>query len=285
MKKFFKYLFLLLAILFCIIYYLFNTSNGNNYLNGYLSNYLSSKSKNKITINDIKFGDYPKIGIDMKVNQNNMDIIGEVVYSDGFRVKGVTSEFGGKLYFNYNIYKKEILFVLEKVSLENILKKFSYPVRMRANLFGTIRYDIKSKLVTFDNRLKNVHLIENRVTHMIFVATNIDMTKYIYDKSSFVGHYYDSLLSGDFKIDSGKEHIYFKNLLFYSKTKKIDSYFDFKMEGQELSGKVKGTTLHPRLTIDFSKLIKHQFHKQIRDVDDEVNEFSKKAKSIFNIFF
>lgn len=274
MRTFLKYLLIFLFLLILLLYYLFNTSSGNEYFNNYLSSYLSQKSKNKILIENIDFSSYPHIHVAMKINHHSIDLIGEVSYSNGLRVKGFTSEFGGKLYFDYERSKSKIFFKLEKLSLEKTLKKFSYPVRMTANIFGTITYDIKNKIVIFDNQLKQTRLIKNQMSNMIFIATNIDVTKYLYDKSTFKGEYQHDILRGDLKIDSGKEHIYFRELRVHLKTKKITSYFELKMDGQEVSGKVNGTTSDPSFRIDVSKLIKHQ-----------VNEFSEKAKSIFNNFF
>lgn len=287
MRTLFKYLLTLLFLFFSLLYYLFNSTSGNEYFNSYLSKYLSTKSKNEIVIDSLDASDYPIIEVMMKINQNSMVLRGEISYgySDGFGIKGVISEFGGNLYFDYNEKKNEILFTLEKISLEKILKRFSYPIRMTANLFGTIIYDTKNEIVIFDNQLKELRLINNRVTNMVFLATQIDMTQYLYDKSTFKGYYYKNLLSGDFKIDSDKEHIYFKQLRVSSKTKEITSYFDIKMEGQEVFGTVNGTTSDPSFTVDVSKLIKHQVDKNFNKFDVEVNELSDKAKSLFNTFF
>ena len=285
MKTSFKYILTLLLLLFLFLYLLFNTSLGNEYFNNYLSQYLSVKSKKEIVIQDINFTNYSTIDVAMEINQEKINIRGELIYRDGFKFKGVTSEFGGNLYFDYDINKNKVFFILEKLSLETVLKRLSYPIKMTANLFGTITYDVKNKLVLFDNQLREVRLIKNRMTKMISLATKIDMTKYIYDKSSFKGYYHKDLLWGEFKIDSGREHIYFKELKVHLKTKKITSYFDLEMEGQEVYGKIEGTTSNPKFNINISKLIKHQFHKNIKNMDVEIDKFSEKAKSILNSFF
>ncbi len=251
MRTLFKYLFVLLSLFILLLQYFFNTSSGKSSVNSYLSKYLSEKSKKEIVLLDITFTDF--------------------TYDNGFRARGVSSDFGGRLYFDYNINKSEIVFRLEKLSLEKILNNLSYHVQMTADIFGTITYDIKNKITLFDNQLRGARLIKNRMTNRVLTNINIDITKYIYDKSTFKGYYYDSLLSGDLKIDSGREYLYFQELRVYSKTKVINSYFHIKMEGQKVSGKIKGTIKEPKFTINVTKLLKDQFQNR--------------AKSLFNNFF
>ena len=251
MRTLFKYLFVLLSLLILLLQYFFNTSSGRNSVNSYLSKYLSEKSKKEIVLSNVAFTDFG--------------------YDNGFRAKGVSSDFGGRLYFDYNINKNEIVFRLEKLSLEKILKSLSYPVRMTADIFGTITYDIENQITLFDNQLRETRLIPNSMTKRILKNTNIDMTKYVYDKSTFKGYHFDSLLSGDLKIDSGREYLYFKELRVYSETKVINAYFHIKMEGQKVSGKIKGTTKEPKFSINVTKLLKDQFQNR--------------AKSLFNNFF
>ncbi len=251
MKTLFKYLFVLLSLLTLLLHYFFNTSSGKSSINSYLSKYLSEKSKKEIVLSDVTFTDFG--------------------YDNGFRARGVSSDFGGHLYFDYNINKHEIEFRLEKLSLKKIAKSLSYPVRMTADVFGTITYDIENKITLFDNQLRETRLIANRMTNRVLKNINIDMTKYVYDKSTFKGYYFNSLLSGDLRIDSGREYLYFKELRVDSKTKVINAYFHIKMEGQEVSGKIKGTTKKPKFRINVTKLLKDQFQNR--------------AKSLFNNFF
>lgn len=285
MKKTFNYLLILILLSLLSLYLLLYSSVGKEYITNSLSRYLSLHSKKNIKVENIDVDHYPKIKITMKFNQKKIDITGEFEYHSGVIFKGVTSSFGGHLYFDYSKKKSEILFRLEKVSLEKVLKSLSYPVRMRANIFGTILYDIENRVSVFDNSLKDTRIIENRITKGIFLTTTIDMTKYIYDKSTFVGYYHKSVLHGTLMIDSGQEHISFKELQLNSETKEITSSFDLKMDGQELYGELYGTTSEPKFYINIPKLIKYQFDKKVKDVDNEVDSFSKKAKSLFNVFF
>ena len=196
---------------------------------------------------------------------------GELLYQDTFHIKGETSKFDGKIYFDYN--EKEIVLKLEALSLEKILNQFNYPTLLTSDIFGTITYDLKHKMVVFDNRLKKAQLKRNSMTDMLFNVTKIDMTKPLYDKSSFIGFYQNDTLGGVLKLDSGKEHIVLDKLHFNRKTKEISSNVDLKIEGQRFFVSLYGTTRNPKFTIDMSKILEYQLEKN-----------SQKIKSLFHSF-
>lgn len=231
---------------------------------------------------------------------------GRLIYDDSFNISGVVSKFGGDIHYIYDQRIKEIKLILEKVSLEQILKELGYPVQMRADIFGEVLYDIKNGIVVFDNRFKKTRLQKNRITDMVFKVSEIDMTNYLYDKSSFLGFYKNSLLRGDLRIDSGKEHIYFDTLQFNRETKQITSDLHIKMAKQEVAGKITGTISDPKFELNLSHLLKYQLKKgvtellgeeksdkikrEIVEIErqlDEVNmeSVTEKTKKLFNDFF
>jgi len=196
---------------------------------------------------------------------------GELLYQEAFHIKGETSKFNGKIYFDYD--EKEMVLKLEALSLEDVLNEFNSPTLLTSDIFGTITYDLKHKMVVFDNRLKKVQLKRNSMTDMLFNVTKIDMTKHLYDKSTFIGFYQDNILGGVLKLDSGQEHIVLDKLHFNSKTKAIRSNVDLKIEGQRFFVSLYGTTRNPKFNIDMRRILEYQLEKN-----------SKKMKSLFNSF-
>ncbi|MCK5855174.1 MAG: hypothetical protein KAG56_08125 [Sulfurovaceae bacterium] len=220
---------------------------------------------------------------------------GEMLYKDGFHITGETSKFDGEIYFDYD--EKEIALKLEGLSLEKILDEFNYPLLLTSDISGTTTYNIEHKMIVFDNKLTTARLQKNRITDMILSVTKVDMTQPLYDKSSFVGFYQNSILVGDLKIDSGKEHLILDKLNVNTKTKKITSGVNIKLHTQEVFAKIYGTTDNPQFSIDMRRLINYQLERnkkkikqeidEIENVFDEVNieNIGNKVKSLFNDSF
>jgi len=69
MRLFWKYLFWILSFLTIIVFYLLNSSLGNNAISQILSSYLSSKTKNDLKVSELDIRQYPKISMKIKINE------------------------------------------------------------------------------------------------------------------------------------------------------------------------------------------------------------------------
>ena len=191
----------------------------------------------------------------------SLDTNGSVVYNDRLLVQGYTEKFGGKLSY---IYKNmSIDLNLKGVYLERLLEQFSYPILLKSDVFGTINYDMKDKIVLINTELKKTRFIKTKITSMLYDTVGIDLLSGTYDKSTFTGGYQNNLLTSEFKIDDGKSHLYLMDTKMNSQSNKVNSKFEIKMQGQEIYGNIYGTLQDPKVSVDMSRLLKYQMNKQM----------------------
>ena len=237
-----------------------------------------------------------------------VDANGSLLYNDELIVKGHTTTFGGELEYVYK--KKSINLNFKGVCLESLLAHSSYPILLRANLFGTINYDMKDKIVLINTKLRKTRFLQTKMTNMIYNATGINFLSGEYNKSTFIGGYQNQLLYSEFKIDDGISHLYLLNTKMNARNNNVNSKFELKMQGQEVYGDISGTLQDPKVSVNVSRLLTYQMKKQMssllgiersevvkkelksvkKDVVSKLTEIdtddvTDKAKSLINGFF
>jgi len=196
--------------------------------------------------------------------QGKLNIKGSFSYDEdlgGIVLKGHTEEFGGVLYYVYN--KENIDFKLKEVSLESLLKHFSYPVLFSSKIDGTVNFNIKDQIVIMESNLKETRFIHSKLTDMFYDKLKVDLLAEVYDQSYFSAGYQKSQLSSTLKIDNGKNHIYLTNSTINLLTNKVNSKIEIKMQGQEIYGEIYGKINHPRVAVDKSKFMRYQTKKHL----------------------
>ena len=225
-----------------------------------------------------------------------LDAKGSVVYDNGLLVKGYTPKFGGRLEYVYK--KKNIDLKLKEVSLERLLEQFSYPIVLRSNVYGTINYDMKDKIVLINTELRKTHFAQTKMTKMIYDTIGVNLLAGEYNKSSFTGGYQNQKLSSELKIDDGSNHLYLTDTKMNAKNNKVNSKFELKMQGQEIYGNIYGTLADPKVSVDMRKILKYQMNKQMgawlgtqnsevvkKELKSVKKDVTQTAKSILDGFF
>ena len=213
--------------------------------------------------------------------KGDLDVQGTLAYdNDQLKIIGDTSKFGGNIHFIYKESNLELK--LNNVSLKKLLRSYNYPKLLTADLFGTINYTIKDRVAFFDTKLKNTRFVKTKMTDMVKKTTGIDMLKSTYNQSSFIGSYENSILSSTLKIDNKKDHLYLKDLKINSKTDRIKSKLEFKMQGQEIYGDIYGTVKDPKISVDMQRAIKYQLKQKIGNLLDEEDKkkLNKEIKQV-----
>jgi hypothetical protein len=227
---------------------------------------------------------------------------GLLSYNKGLKFDGDTDKFGGNLHFYYD--KDDIELRFKNISLVKILKSYNYPILLKAKVFGKADYHAKNDLIVFDTKLKQVQFIKSKITDTILDKTKIDMLRQTYNHSSFEGAYRESRLFATLKIDDGHhEHLYLRDIRINSKTQKLNSQFEIRMQNQEFFGKIYGTLEKPEISLNISRFMQYQLRKGIgsflgiknsREIKKSINKIENKiddievrerAKSLLNDFF
>ena len=177
-------------------------------------------------------------------------------YSGLLILKGNTSQFGGELSYIYK--KNSIDFKLKSVSLEALLKSFSYPVLLSSNIDGTMNFSLKEKILLINTELTKTHFKRSEFTDMIYNKLDIDILEGNYNQSSFLAGYKNYLLYSTLKIDNGTNHLSLIDSKVNVLDNTVDTKFDIKLEKKELYGKIQGTLENPKIWIDKSKLFTNE---------------------------
>ena len=185
-------------------------------------------------------------------------------YSDQITIKGYTKQFGGLLEYIYKYDRLNIKF--RGVSLESILKTFSYPILFSSKIYGSMNYNIKYKMFLANFHLKETYFIKSRLTDILYDKLGINLLSDTYNKSYFSSGYENGIFSSTLKIDNGKDYIYFADIKINSLNNKIYSMFKMKIQGEEIYGKIYGSTVEPKVWIDKKKFFKYQIDKYIKEL-------------------
>ena len=222
---------------------------------------------------------------------------GSIHYDEELSIKGRTKKFDGVTQYSYSKDKLDI--TLEGITLLKLLKFFSYPSLLDAKVYGVIDIDLKDKMVFLNTQLKETRFRRTKMRDMILNSTGIDVLAGVYDKSSFVGGYQNSVLHSTLKIDNGVKHLYLTNTRMNSKNNHINSDFELQVDGEKVYGEIYGTLQEPEVSINVQKLLKRKLgnwlgtnkKKAIKtepvkvDNSFDMDKVKEKAKTLLDSFF
>ena len=156
--------------------------------------------------------------------KGKLDTNGTLTYDNNSKlisIMGSTEEFGGELSYIYS--QDSISLKLKKISLDNLLKKFSYPVLFSSKVYGNIDINLKDKSIIVNTDLKETRFLASKLTDKLYEKLGIDMLDGLYDKSFFSAGYQNSILSSTLQIDNIKNHIYITDIKINTSNNKINS--------------------------------------------------------------
>ena len=200
-------------------------------------------------------------------NQNYEGVLnlkGTLIYDIGsgvMEINGHTEQFGGEVSY---VYKNEHFDMkLKDVSLERLLKQFSYPILFVSKINGVVHFNIQEKSVIVNTELNETRFVRSQLSKILYDKAEIDILTEVYDQSSFRAGYQNSRFSSTLKIDNAKSHIYLTDSTFNIINDKIDSNFEIKLQGQEIYGEIHGTLKEPKIWIDKKKIMEYQMNKHL----------------------
>ncbi len=188
---------------------------------------------------------------------------GEFVYQDGLRFDGQSKSLGGQMDYYYE--KGTLEAKLEGISLAKLFTSMYYPPIMIGDISGKAEVDSEKNIAVVNLRSHNLRFRRNSMIETIRRASSVDIAKEIFEKSYFTSTVENGIVYYDFKAQNSTSHIYLLDAKMDSHQNTIDSHFDVKMQGEELSGQVYGSLKSPQVRLDMSKYIKFKAKKEIDD--------------------
>lgn len=194
--------------------------------------------------------------------QGPLYIVGETSYQNkSLRVEGLSNTFGGMLNFLYK--DKLVKLYIDKVSFQKFMSMFEYPIFFDGLTTGRINYDFTKSQLDVDTKLTRVKLLHTKVVDVVYAKSKINMLKERFDNSTLKAIYHNDMITGDLILENAQSHLSLTNAQIHTGANTINGFFDFKMQGEEFSGKVYGDLDHPKVNLDMQKLIQYQMTKQL----------------------
>lgn len=253
-----------------------------------ISNSLNFSLNSKIEFKSIeaKYNLYINRGDNRK-----FDTTGDIEYHQKeLIIKGESNTLKGSLTYLY--LNNKLIVNLDGVSLLKALKFTKYKSPISAKIYGYIDFDIDKKIATFNTKLKETKFMKTAMSNKILYLTNIDITRDIYNHSSFIGGYSNYYIYSTLKIDNKEDrYIYLNNIKIDTRKESIYSDIELKIGEKNIYGNLSGKLKKPKISIDIEKSIKYKLKKELNyffEIDSEninLQNAKNKAKNFLKKLF
>jgi hypothetical protein len=188
---------------------------------------------------------------------------GEFSYSTFFKVTGHSKSFGGDTKFHFE--KDGLKVDLNNIWFEKIMARFPFPSLLSARANGNIYYNFRQKTLVVNTKLKNAKFIPSKLVDTIRKKANVNLLKETFYHSNLDLTYHNSNILGELLLNNehDNEHVYLTSTKIETLENTINGYFDFKVQGEEFSGKVYGLLDDPKVNLNMQKLVRYKMDKQV----------------------
>ena len=178
-------------------------------------------------------------------------------------VIGSTNSFDGKI--NFTLKNDDLNASIESISVEKLFKTLDYPIVFTAPLSGDMIYNLKTKRGNINSTLKNAKLVPNKLTKLVKRFSHIDLTKEIYNQTTFNAKLYPKEIKFKLLAEGKRNKISIYNAKLKQESKQIDAKYKISINRAELGGTIKGDINSPHISINGSRFIK----KEVKSVLDK----------------
>jgi hypothetical protein len=206
---------------------------------------------------------------------------GEIFYKDRLKIIGNSKSFGGMSEF---IFEENMLHVeLQDVFLHEMLHLFPIPAMLTANATGVLSYDFNRQMLKADTNLTNAKFLHCKLVNIIYKKSGVNMLHEDFNNSVLTFGYHQQQITGDLRLTNEDSHLFLTNTIIHTSEETIDTYFDFKMQQQEFSGKVYGDIKSPKVNLNMQKLIRYQMDKQVDKLIGRTNRKIMESMPMSNV--
>jgi len=209
--------------------------------------------------------DIPDMGklkpITGKTFKGDMQINGTVKRDKILTVTGHGKEFGGSI--DFKLIEDRFKADVKGATVSKVLHMLDYPQVLEAVSQAKIDYNLADGTGTLHSTLDNAKILPNQLTDLLKQFKIIDLTKERFNNSKFDAKIGKTII--DFTLDAHNKNNYFiiKHGKLTKKTGAIDAKVDLKIKGTDLQATIRGTTEHPKVSLDSSKYLEKKLKDKV----------------------
>ncbi len=207
-----------------------------------------------------------------KKYNGRLNVVGQILYHKGLQIVGGAEDFGGYASFRYK--DDNVSMKLAGLDAQKILYLLNYPTILDAKINGNVKYHLTNENAAIDLGMKNISFLNCVTTQNLYNVLKIDMRKSSFKYGQFVANVDKEHLKCDFQIQNPNSHLYLTNTIINQNKETINSYFDLKMQNQELSGKIYGNLYEPTVKVNMGAL----FAFKVKQMMNPATGFDMKSK-------
>jgi len=140
-----------------------------------------------------------------------------------------------------------------------------YPSIMIGDIDGKVELDTADYSAILNLRSKNMHIKKTAVIDTIYRATSVDISKEIFSKTYFTSTIDKGVVYYDFHAENRASYLSLFDAKMDSSNNTIDTNFEIKMQGEEMSGVIYGSLNSPQVKLDMGKYLEFKAKKEIDD--------------------
>ena len=205
--------------------YIFNLSLSSKEIHLYVTEGHYQKDKETAKANYmLKVPDLSLLGKKLLTNYHGaLHISGKLHYKDkALKVIGVSKDFGGVVYVNYEHNKTHLL--LQNIAANTLMQNFNLYPFLEANISGEGVYNLRTKQMDFKAKLGTARLLTSALKNEIF------------DSNTFDIHFKDDTFRANLKLINKKAHILLTNTTFKDMSS-LSTNIDFNTPNKSSKGK------------------------------------------------
>lgn len=202
-----------------------------------------------------------------RVLRGSLVIDGSIKQAKTLQVTGKTQSLEGVI--DFTLSDKDLHAKIDQVPLKNILNTLDYPQIFSAPLSGVLDYNLQTQKGRLNSELPNTKLISNQLTELVKQATQLDLTKEVYNQTDLNATINREMIYFVFAAKSKNNYITLTDAKLNRSTDKIDARYHVTIKKKDLEGQIKGDVRKPRVTIDSSQFLRNQ-------IGDKIDSYIKK---------
>ncbi len=194
--------------------------------------------------------------------QGKMTIDGNIKADKKLYLQGKTTSFDGVI--NFTLQNKQLTSTIKDVSVQKLMYTLAYPQIFKAYIVGKVDYNLEKEQGEIHSQLNKAQLLPNSLTELVKQIRGVDLTKERYNETYFNAKLNKALIDFDFNAKSRTVYISIPSGQINKKTNTINANYKLIIENKDISGKIKGNILKPKITIDGSQFIKEHIIDRVK---------------------